>query len=694
MQLLWEHLKGRFAADTRVVTGVLLALIVLGTHVAVWLVPAVFEPLQDQTIDRLFRLRARIAPLVPTYDGTVFIVPIDDKSVAMRESFYLGRQDYGRLVENLHRAGTAVQFLDVIFAAPESVEGDKALAEALGEANNAYIGMAVGASNRKVTTAPSAATPELQRIIDNQRWDVEVRGDAETMLRTDRYFMTFSQVASQAKGIGYIDIIPDRDGVFRRVPLLVRDGDSFLPSLFFLVICDYLGIGPEDIVIEPGKQLTLRGARRPGSDQATDITIPIDKVGRMTVNFIGEWGSFQTYPFSSIYVASDDRFEMDDLRAELEGRIPVVSWFSTGHGDIGPVPTDPAYPRVGIWANAMNTILNGEFIRELSGWQMLFLVELPLLILLFIAATRMSTIPYVGAAVGLLGIYLLIVMLSFLLMNTILNVLAPILVLITSTPVVAAYQYHIEAEKRAKMHRELAVAREIQMDTLPKKMPTVEGYEVAGRSIPADETGGDCFDVIPLQKHRLMLLLGDATGHGIGPALSVTQVRAMLRLAARLNADLDSAVTHINDQLAEDLAANRFVTAFLGILDTRSHQVTHHSAGQGPLLHYHAASGEFEWMGASRMALGILGGLPGKPARTLAMEPGDILGLMTDGVFEQENSIHEQFDTRRVEDLIRSHENDSMSDLVRAIYAAIRVHRKQTPQSDDVTVLLVRRLPA
>jgi phosphoserine phosphatase len=279
-------------------------------------------------------------------------------------------------------------------------------------------------------------------------------------------------------------------------------------------------------------------------------------------------------------------------------------------------------------------------------------------------------------------------------MNTILNVPAPIFVLITSTPVVAAYQYHVEAEKRAKMHRELAVAREIQMDTLPKKMPVIEGYELAGRSVPADETGGDCFDVIPLPKHRLMLLLGDATGHGIGPALSVTQVRAMLRLAARLNVDLDSAVTHINDQLAEDLAANRFVTAFFGVLDTRSHQVTHHSAGQGPLLHYHAASGEFEWLGASRMALGVLAGVAGNPARTLSMKPGDILGLMTDGVFEQENSIHEQFDVKRVEDVIREHQNESMSDLVRAIYAAVREHRNQTPQSDDVTALIVRRLPA
>src|SRR6185369_9443344 len=104
---------------------------------------------------------------------------------------------------------------------------------------------------------------------------------------------------------------------------------------------------------------------------------------------------------------------------------------------------------------------------------------------------------------------------------------------------------------KQKMERELAVAREIQMRVLPSVMPEVSGYDVAGWCRPADETGGDIFDLIPAAGGGLMLLLGDATGHGIGPALSVTQVRAMLRVAMRLGADLGSAYTHINDQLVQ-----------------------------------------------------------------------------------------------------------------------------------------------
>ena len=122
----------RLAENPPWMTGVLLGTILLSVHAAVWLIPSVFEPLQSQSMDRLFRLRADVSALRPTYDGTVFLVPIDDDSVQQREGYYLGRADYAQLVSNLQDTGVAAQFLDVIFAAPESEEGDRRLAEAVG----------------------------------------------------------------------------------------------------------------------------------------------------------------------------------------------------------------------------------------------------------------------------------------------------------------------------------------------------------------------------------------------------------------------------------------------------------------------------------------------------------------------------------------------------------------------------------
>jgi phosphoserine phosphatase len=246
---------------------------------------------------------------------------------------------------------------------------------------------------------------------------------------------------------------------------------------------------------------------------------------------------------------------------------------------------------------------------------------------------------------------------------------------------------------KEKMHRELAVAREIQMGSMPRKMPELPGYDLAGTSRPADETGGDTFDLVPIDAGRVMLLLGDATGHGIGPALSATQVRAMLRIARRLGADLDATVSNINDQLEQDLPSNRFVTAFIGVLDAKKHRVTYHSAAQGPLLHFHASSGECEWLGSTTLPLGLMSPLALKEPATVDLAPGDILGLITDGVFEYENEDGKMFEEAGVELVIGRHHDSPMSELVETLVREVGAYGGSVSQADDVTMVLVRRLP-
>lgn len=247
--------------------------------------------------------------------------------------------------------------------------------------------------------------------------------------------------------------------------------------------------------------------------------------------------------------------------------------------------------------------------------------------------------------------------------------------------------------EKEKLERELSVARDIQMGILPKVMPTVMGYDLAGISRPADQTGGDTFDLITIDPQKLMLLLGDATGHGIGPALSVTQVRSMLRMAMRLGASLDDAFQNINDQLAADLADNRFVTAFLGLLDNSTHRVNYHAGGQGPLMHFHAATGQTDWHGASTVPMGFMAGMPMKACRTMHLEPGDILGLMTDGVFESENEAGDMYGEARVADLIRENRMLPMAQLVDLVLLRVTEFAGRMRQADDITILLVRRDP-
>jgi len=242
------------------------------------------------------------------------------------------------------------------------------------------------------------------------------------------------------------------------------------------------------------------------------------------------------------------------------------------------------------------------------------------------------------------------------------------------------------------LRQEIAVAREIQIGTLPKTAPDIAGYDLAGWFQPADDTGGDTYDFVPTHDGGMMVLMGDATGHGIGPALSATQVRAMLRLAQRLGVGLDDSFRHINDQLVVDLPEDRFVTAFLGCLDPRSHVLRYHSGGQGPLLHFRVADDACDVRAPTTFPLGAMPLAALNPSQTIDFAPGDVFALISDGVYEYENADGRQFGEQAVTALLRRHHGEPMARLIDHLLKELARFGQGAPQLDDITIVLVRRL--
>ena len=245
----------------------------------------------------------------------------------------------------------------------------------------------------------------------------------------------------------------------------------------------------------------------------------------------------------------------------------------------------------------------------------------------------------------------------------------------------------IETEK---MRAELEMARVVQMSTLPATMPVLAGYEAFGCSQPAELTGGDTFD-LSLVDGQLLVVLGDATGHGIAPALSVTQMHAMLRMAFRLGADLEAAFAQVNDQLADTLPDDRFITAFIGLLDPATHRMRFVSAGQGPILHFQAASSSFVRYPPTSFPLGAMHLPARRAASTLELLPGDVLLLLSDGLYEQHDAGGEMFGEERVEQMARDHGPGSMAALSARLLAAIPAFSRGAAQEDDITLVLLRR---
>jgi sigma-B regulation protein RsbU (phosphoserine phosphatase) len=189
------------------------------------------------------------------------------------------------------------------------------------------------------------------------------------------------------------------------------------------------------------------------------------------------------------------------------------------------------------------------------------------------------------------------------------------------------------------------------------------------------------------------MLLGDATGHGFGPALSATQMQAMMRVAFRLGSDLDNAYAQVNNQLAEDLPDDRFITAFMGFLDPATHEVEFHSGGQGPILHFRAADRACDWYRPTSFPVGIMELDGSDRASRLTLKPGDILALISDGIYEYTDLRGGQFGEGRVADIVVRHHRLPMAELTDRLVKAAFEFGGEAPQADDITAVLVRRLP-
>lgn len=248
-----------------------------------------------------------------------------------------------------------------------------------------------------------------------------------------------------------------------------------------------------------------------------------------------------------------------------------------------------------------------------------------------------------------------------------------------------------EYATKRRFERDLNIARDIQQGLLPKEQPQVAGFDIAGWNRPADLTGGDYYDFVPLADGGLAISIADVTGHGIGPALVVSEARALFRAVVRDATDLAADADRVQALLAQDLPEGRFVTVFCGVLDPVRGSVRFVSAGQGPILVYRHADGGMVELPTQGLPLGIVPELPYEPAVEQPLAEGDMLVLLTDGFFEWANPDGEQFGTERVHEVVHRHRADSAAALIAALHAAVLEFARGTPQGDDLTAVIVKR---
>lgn len=236
------------------------------------------------------------------------------------------------------------------------------------------------------------------------------------------------------------------------------------------------------------------------------------------------------------------------------------------------------------------------------------------------------------------------------------------------------------------------VARDIQQRLFPKSAPACHGFDIAGASYPAEATGGDYFDYLPMLQDRLGLVVGDVTGHGVGPALLMAETRAYLRVLAGRREDPGEILTRANSVLAEDVGSERFITLFLGRIDPKTREFIYASAGHPAGYVLDANGGIKATLKRTGIPLGMKPDTQFASAAEMILDSGDIVLLLTDGIEETSAPDDTLFGTERILETIRTNRQKSAREIVQALYEATRDFSKHTPQIDDITAIVIKAL--
>jgi sigma-B regulation protein RsbU (phosphoserine phosphatase) len=246
-----------------------------------------------------------------------------------------------------------------------------------------------------------------------------------------------------------------------------------------------------------------------------------------------------------------------------------------------------------------------------------------------------------------------------------------------------------------RKNTELAIPAEIQQSFLPDTITQIEGFEIVAKSVMAKEVGGDFFDVIPfevipLKKGTMGIMIADVSGKGIPAALFMALSRIVVRVNATWYMDRPAmAIRNANTIISDDSRGGMFVTLFYGILEADSHTLTYVNVGHNPPIICHSKDELLTELTATGIAIGALSDAE-YTAQTAVLDTGDTIVLYTDGITEAKNTQQDMYGEERLNEMIRASRKLPAAEILNAILESVRMFCGDYAQSDDITLMVIR----
>lgn len=203
------------------------------------------------------------------------------------------------------------------------------------------------------------------------------------------------------------------------------------------------------------------------------------------------------------------------------------------------------------------------------------------------------------------------------------------------------------------------------------------------------QVGGDYYDVIQLSDSMFIVSIADVSGKGTPASLLMANLQATLRAFAPIGMPLSEMTARINDIIFENTGLSKFITFFCGLLDTEKHTFTYVNAGHNPPYLIHR-NGSFDRLEKGGVLLGIMQTLVPYEKGVVDLMEGDIVFMFTDGVSEAMSVGEEELGEERLEQILRAHRERSTEEIMQIVQQEVRTHAEGTPQSDDITMVIIK----
>ena len=700
---LWSGLAVWRMLDRRRTLAVALLCFAVIAVLRVWDPPPV-EVVRLRLFDSLQALSPREFKPAP-----IAIVDIDEASIAAYGQWPWPRSRIAALVGALRDAGVAAIGFDVIFAEADRLSPALIARDLDGLSAELRQAMAALPSNDSrfadnLRTVPTVLGMSAQKAEFDGAVDLpslpfppvrQIGGDPTSVLpQFARVVHSIPELLKVAAGHAVLTIVPEPDGVVRRVPLAVSIGGQIVPALSVEMARVGLGVRSYATIRDESGLRALRIGDAPLATQSD---------GRAWVHYTRH----QPERYVSVVEVLEGRLASD----RLAGHLVLVGTSAIGLGDFKATPTEANMPGVEIHAQILEMMFSGARLdrpRYATAIEvaMAFVAGAILAALVPMVAAGLSPVLFfVLSAILVAASYLaylrfgLLVDPTYPVVSTAI-LLAALLALVRAATERARRalqeQLQHEREAAARIEGELSAARDIQMGILPRDFPAFPGhteFDLHAMLEPAKAVGGDLYDFAMLDDTHLFFMVGDVSGKGVPASLFMAISKALYKSSAlRHRVAIADVMNEANIEISRENPADMFVTLIAGVLDIQSGRLDLCNAGHEPPILLHA--------GAAPEAIEVDGGPPlcawedfEYPAESFTLQPGDALVVLTDGVTEAMTAANDAYGAERAKDMLGTLTHDAPSaTLVDRLYTDVQTFIAGNEPSDDVTILAVRYL--